>query len=195
MINSLTGTVTGKLQGAVMLQCGSIEWFLLASDQTLSSLPGHGMECTVYTYLHHREDQLFMVGFADETERQLFLDLISVSGIGPKQGLKILSGLSVPLLTEAIRHDDLAVLSKVPGLGKKTAQKLILALKGKLIEPAQQDTADDLKDILDALVQMGYERQKARRVLKEAASSIDAGGMDTSQRESALLKQAIARLS
>ncbi len=195
MINALTGTVTGKHQGVLLLQCGSIEWSMLVSDQALSSLPGIGMDCTVYTYVHHREDQLFMVGFADETERQLFFDLISVSGIGPKQGLKILSGLSVPLLTEAIRHDDLAVLSKVPGLGKKTAQKLILALKGKLIEPADKEPADDLKDILEALVQMGYERQKAKRALQQVSSSLDATGMDTSQRESAVLKQAIALLS
>ncbi len=195
MINSLTGKITGKHQGCILFQCGPIEWSLLVSDTTRSSLPGVGTECLVFTYMHHREDQFFLVGFSDELERQLFLDLISVSGIGPKQGLKILSGISSTLLTEAIRHDDITALSKVPGLGKKTAQKVILSLKGKLVEPPSAEQPQDETDMIEALVQMGYDRQQVKKAVRELTANIDFTGMDTSQREVRIMKEAIRLLS
>ena len=196
MIHSLTGRITGKRAAQLLLSSGPIEWALTASQSTLSALPEVGQECRVYTYLHHREDQFYLVGFADEQEKELFLDLIGVSGIGPKQAVRILSGLSAKLLTEAITQEDILTLSKVPGLGKKTAQKMILALKGTLVDQQQRSSgASESDDLVDALVQMGYDRQQVKRALQEVSSRGDTGEMDTSQREAHLMKEAIRLLS
>ncbi len=196
MIHSLTGRITGKLEGHLLLSSGPVEWTLTVSNSTLSSLPEVGETCRVLTYLHHREDQFYLVGFADESERELFSDLIGVSGIGPKQAVKILSGMNAKLLTEAITQEDLLTLSKIPGLGKKTAQKIILALKGTLVDQQKESSGHmETNDLIEALVQMGYDRQQVRRALQEVTSRADTAGMDTALREAHLMKEAIRLLS
>lgn len=195
MIHALTGRITGKQEGMLLLSCGSVEWSILCSNATLAALPAPGSTCTVYTHLHHREDQMFLTGFSDQLERKLFLDLISVSGIGPKQGLRILSGLPSQLLVNAIKQDDVATLSKVPGMGKKTAQKVILALKGNLVELEEREDPSRHADIVEALIQMGYERQQVKKALQEITSRDELSGMEEGDREAYLMKEAIRLMS
>ena len=121
MFNSLKGTVSQKNAVSVHLQTDFIEWDLLAPGSTLDSLPQVGDTVRLFTYLHHREDQLALYGFASREERNLFLDLLKVGGIGPRQALKILSGMSVEEFVGSLNSDDVDGLSRVPGLGKKTA--------------------------------------------------------------------------
>ena len=137
MFNSLTGTVTGWSGDSVFLTTGGIEWRCMATARTLSVIPQEGEDLRLFVYLHHREDQLGLYGFASDAEREVFLDLIKVSGIGPRQALKILSGMSTEEFVECLEAGDADRLAKIPGLGKKTAGKIVLALKGKLsLEPS-----------------------------------------------------------
>jgi len=197
MINSLFGRITAKQDSLLCLQCGPVEWALHASQSTIAELPDVGAQCKVFTYVHHREDQLYMVAFSDEQQRQIFLDLISVGGIGPKQSLRILSGLPSALLVEAIKTDDVTTLSKVPGMGKKTAQKVILSLKGRLIDLSEDDKKSDDKnyDIVEALVQMGYERQQVTQAVDQAASREGIEQMAEDKREAYLMREAIRLMS
>ncbi len=195
MIHALYGKLTGKRDGSMLLLCGSIEWSLLISHTTLSQLPAVGSDCRIYTYVHHREDQLLLMGFFDEQERTLFLDLIGVSGIGPKQALRMLSGIPASRIIEAIRKDDVTMLASTPGLGKKTAQKIILALKGKLVDLEDSQSVQHGGELLEALVQMGYDRQQARDALKEVLKRHDLAGLPEEHREAGIMREAIRLLA
>lgn len=195
MIHALYGKLTGKRDGFMLLLCSSVEWSLHISHTTLSQLPAVGSECRIFTHLHHREDQMLLFGFFEEQERTLFLDLIGVSGIGPKQALRMLSGLPAARLIEAIRKDDVTMLASTPGLGKKTAQKIILALKGKLVDLDDSQANAQDGEILEALVQMGYDRQQARKALKEVSRRHDLEGLPEDQRESSIMREAIRLLA
>ena len=133
MIHSLTGTVSGGDENTVLIKTdGGIEWMLQISTTTASALPRQGNEVRILTHLHHREDQMILFGFATAEERSVFFDLLKVSGIGTRQALRILSGMSVSELVRSLDSEDVDSLARVPGLGKKTAQKILLTLRGKL---------------------------------------------------------------
>jgi Holliday junction DNA helicase RuvA len=132
-----------------------------------------------------------LYGFADEKRRLAFLELIKVEGIGPKGGLKILGGIDQGELEDALEAGDLERLERVPGLGKKTAQKMILALKGKLAQG--KDTVSPYGDLAEALVGMGYERREAQEALEKAAAELGPGA--GVEREALLIRKAIAYLS
>jgi Holliday junction DNA helicase RuvA len=132
MIAFLAGTVAHKSTDRIYLDVGGVGYELLTSTRTLSGLPPRGEEVLIYTHLHVRENEVSLFGFASEEEKASFQALIDVSGVGPKVALAVLSTLEPRMLAAAVASDDYALLSSVPGIGKKTAQRLALDLKGKM---------------------------------------------------------------
>ena len=182
MINAIIGQlVCVNAQNAILLG-GSVEYELIISSQTarkLSSLQGaERSNVRLLAWLQHREDGMTLFGFSDEDESRLFLELIKVSGIGPRQAMKILSGVRVKDFIYALDQSDVNFLSKIPGLGAKTSQKIILALRDTLVftheaaKPQNVATGNSKKyqDIIDALVEMGYDR---KRVLETIAKLLN----------------------
>jgi Holliday junction DNA helicase RuvA len=176
MFNSLCGTITYKDEGRVFLQSGDVEWEVLTSRTSSEDLPEVGARARVYVHLYHRDDQLRLYGFSQAGERDGFLDLLRVEGVGPRQALRILSGVEVHRLIEALDNEDLGFLSAIPGIGAKTAQKILLKLKGKMAAASPTGVSVE-EDVINALVGMGFERKNARaavssahRALKESAA-------------------------
>ncbi len=161
MYNSIQGTLTGKGATRVFLENQGIEYELEVSYNTLSSLPELGSRVRLYTYLHHREDVMKLYGFLEEAERRLFLDLLKVDGIGPRQALRILSGTTVQAFLRILESEDVKALTRIPGLGTKTAQKVLLSLKGK-INLEEEGVPQEEKDLQVALVEMGFELPEQR---------------------------------
>jgi Holliday junction DNA helicase RuvA len=193
MFNSIRGTVTEKLDGSVCLLCGGIEWDISMPGSDIARLPPEGGECRVFTWLYHREDQMKLYGFAAGERRSAFLELLKVEGIGPKLALKILGGIGQEELEHALETEDLARLEAVPGLGKKTAQKMILALKGKLVS-ARAVSESPYADLVEALTGMGYDRRAAAEALVKAEKELPPGTGEA-EKEKLLFKQAIVHLS
>lgn len=177
MIYRLFGTISHVQKDAFVLRSGDIEWYIEASATTLSRLPRDGKEVGILTHLHHREDQMQLFGFFDAREKEVFEALLSVSGIGPRAAVKILSGIDAESFVVALENEDLGRLESVPGLGKKSAQKILLALTGKLrLEsngPTNADTSvpRDYAEMEEALVSMGYDRRLVREALPAQAAA------------------------
>lgn len=179
MINALIGELVRIAEGEVILRCGYMEFTLSVSSQTvshLSNLPQQERHAVrLLTVLVHREDNMSLFGFQDEAEREAFEQLQTVTGIGAKQAMKILSGISVRNLAQALDSGNLKLLSSIPGIGPKTGQKMILALRNKLVledeehkERATRSTgkASRWNDIIMALVDMGYDRRRVEEVIE-----------------------------
>lgn len=202
MFNSIRGTITEKAADGVYILSGGIEWDIAVPATDAGRLPPPGEEGRVFVWLYHREDQMKLYGFAGEERRATFLELLKVEGIGPKGALKIMGGIGQEDLERALETEDLARLEAVPGLGKKTAQKMILALKGKLAA-AKAVPASPYGDLAEALAGMGYDRRSAAEALARADAELTAsdagggntGGIHADDRETALFKKAILYLS
>jgi Holliday junction DNA helicase RuvA len=132
MIAFLAGTIAHKGTDSLYLEVAGVGYELAASTRTLSNIAGRGDEQLLFTYMHVRENEVSLFGFCDEEEKRVFLALIDISGIGPKVGLAVLSALEPRILAGAVATEDSALIESVPGIGKKTAQRLIIELKGKL---------------------------------------------------------------
>ena len=196
MINSLKGTITHKGAAEVYLESRDIEWQLSVSERTARDLPAVGNEVRVYTYLHHREDQMVLFGFASVEERFLFHDLLRVAGIGPKQAVRILSGMSVDQFVKNLDSDDVDALARIPGLGKKTAQKIILTLRGRLTTQQSEEGAEKpFTEIVTALVDMGFDRQSAAGVVAKCAAEVSGEFDDEESGEKEIFRRAIVALS
>jgi Holliday junction DNA helicase RuvA len=136
-----------------------------------------------------------LFGFLDDKRRNTFLEFLKVEGIGPKGAVKIMGGISQDDLEQALENADLARLEAVPGLGKKTAQKMLLSLKGKLVQTQGVSAlSSPYADLVEALVGMGYDRRQAAEALKKAESSISAD-LPAAEKEKQLFKEAIVYLS
>jgi Holliday junction DNA helicase RuvA len=192
MFNSLTGEITFKGEERLGLQTGGVEWELTVSRKALDKLPAAGQVARVYTHLVHREDAMRLYGFADQAERALFLDLQKVEGVGPKGALKMLSGVDREAFSKALDRDDVDALSTVPGVGKKTAQKIILALKGKLTPVGEGKARPAEEDITTALVGMGFDRKTARSAVAAALAALSGRHLKGEELERELFKQALA---
>jgi holliday junction DNA helicase RuvA len=205
MFNSISGTVTGKTLSSIFIESSGIEWDILVSSISLDSFGSIGARARVFTWLYHREDAMRLFGFASSRERDLFLDLQKVEGIGPKQALKILSSITVPELEAALDGEDVSRLEAAPGIGKKTAQKMILALKGKLTrvddtgKSRASDRAGEHEDIVRALTDMGFDRKAAiaavEEIAREIASSGTAPAHTDASAEQEIFRRAIIALS
>lgn len=154
MISFLIGTIEEKRDNLLVINVGGVGFELCASNNTISTLPLEGNNIKVYTYMAVREDDISLYGFSSQEERDLFFKLITVSGIGPKMAISILSGMSISDLTIAIIKGDDKILSKIKGLGKKTAERLCLELKDKLSPVASTDISQDNFDYDEDAVQM-----------------------------------------
>ena len=195
MFNSIRGVVSAKSGEAVFLLCTDIEWEITMPVNDMQSLPIN-KECRILTWLYHREDQMKLYGFVNERRRSTFLELLKVEGIGPKGAVKILGGISQDDLEQALENADLSRLEAVPGLGKKTAQKMVLTLKGKLIQAQDAAVSSSVyNDLVEALSAMGYDRRSAVEALAKAEAGIEGSGLTDAEREKVLFKEAIVYLS
>jgi Holliday junction DNA helicase RuvA len=174
MIAFLTGRIAGRSATSALIDVGGVGYRLLMSTSSLAALPADGDEATVHTYLHVREDELTLYGFESEEERVLFEALIGVTGVGPKLALAVLSSLKPEALRTALARDDVTLLSSVPGVGKKTAQRLLIDLKDKLGAPAlgglgAGGSSHAAIEARDALLGMGFSAAEAAAALRDAA--------------------------
>ncbi len=200
MFNSIRGILTGRSYECIYIETGGIEWELLVPALSADSFGTVGSQTKAYTWLYHREDQMRLFGFASLEERSLFSDLIKVDGIGPKQAIKIMSGLESAVLRTALEEGDVDKLQKAPGIGKKTAQKMILALKGKLtgLYPSANEAGSkkfEFEDIAAALADMGFDKKAAVKCLEELASEMRKNGLVPQEHEQELFRKAIVSLS
>lgn len=194
MIAFLTGRVARKAASYALLEVGGVGYKVAMSTGSLSALPAEGDEVTVWTYLYVREDELALFGFESEAEKESFEQLITVTGVGPKVALATLSALSPEALARAIAVDDVAMISTVPGIGKKTAQRIILDLKDKLgvveLGIGASRRADGagaaLAETSEALLAMGF----CTAEVSAAVKGFEGEGGDAQ----ALLKYALRRL-
>jgi Holliday junction DNA helicase RuvA len=195
MFNSIRGIITWKSSDSVHIETGGVEWDIAVPAKDIEKLPPPGSEGRVFTWLYHKEDQMKLYGFADDSRRNTFLELLKVEGIGPKGGIKIMGGIDQEELERALEAGDLARLEAVPGLGKKTAQKMILALKGRLVHAVEAaEPAGPYADLVRALEDMGYDRRAAAAALAKADAEAD-GQLGRSEREQAVFRMAILNLS
>ncbi len=179
MIGHLRGTVLEKHPNEVVIEAAGVGYEVQIPISTYTTLPGAGAAVALRIHTHVREDALMLFGFATAEEKSVFEKLISVSGIGPKLGITVLSGLPTADLISAIRTGDVARLVRIPGVGKKTAERIVLELKDKLtgIEvagavPAQQTGAAFTpleQDVLSALQNLGCSRAAAETAVRKVS--------------------------
>lgn len=169
MIARLTGRLVEKHPPSIVVDVHGVGYELDVPMSTFYHLPATGQEVTLLTHLVVREDAHLLFGFGSEGERQLFRQLLRISGIGARTALSLLSGLSVAEVQAAVAQQDSARLTRIPGIGKKTAERLLLELKDKLGpvagSPAQTAAAPAGDDALNALVALGYSDKEARAAL------------------------------
>ncbi|MGE5385752.1 MAG: Holliday junction branch migration protein RuvA [Betaproteobacteria bacterium] len=176
MIGRLTGQLAAKNPPQVLLDVQGVGYEIDVPMSTFYNLPETGQAATLLTHLAVREDGHFLYGFLTESERFAFRQLLKISGIGARTALSVLSGLSVDDLAAAVAQQETGRLTKVPGIGKKTAERLLLELKGKLAEalPAslRTVTTDSRSDILNALLALGYNEREAAGAMKSLPSDV-----------------------
>jgi len=175
MIGQLRGRLTDKRPNQVLVDVGGVGYIVQVPLSTYATLGELHTEVTLLIHTHVREDTLSLYGFLSSREKHLFEMLLSASGVGPSLALKILSGMSVEELVPAIRGSDLARLTKIPGVGRKTAERMVVELKDKLdavtveVErPAPSSPAGIEADVVSALVNLGYEARAAESAVTEA---------------------------
>lgn len=167
MIGSLRGKLISRRPDNVIVEAGGVGYQVNVPSGVLSNLPAEGSAVFLNIYTHVREDALQLYGFATEDEKRIFTTLLGVTGIGPKMALNILSGISHDDFMQALEKEDVALLCRIPGLGKKTAHRLILELREKL--PRAEKSRDRLfEDTLSALVNLGYKKSEAIESLEMA---------------------------
>ena len=169
MIGRLSGVLLERNPPQVLIDVHGLGYEVDVPMSTFYNLPANGEKVTLLTHFIVREDGQFLYGFASEAERFAFRQLIKISGIGARMALAVLSGLSVGDLAQAIARQEVGRLVKVPGIGKKTAERLLLELKGKLAEAlpsAVHPVEDSQHDILNALLALGYNDREAALAMK-----------------------------
>jgi holliday junction DNA helicase RuvA len=192
MIAHLRGKLLAKHPNQAIVETGGVGYDVTISVPTFSELPAVGAEVALHVHTHVREDLIALYGFSRTAEKLLFEKLISVSGIGPKLAITILSGMAADEMAGAIRGNDVARLTRIPGIGRKTAERLVLELRDKL--PAatlEAPTASPMnaveEDVLSALVNLGYQRAAAEKAVTSVAKN--GGSFDV------MFRQALGALS
>lgn len=167
MISRLFGRLLEKKPPQILIDVGGVGYELDVPMSTFYNLPELGAELILYTHLSVREDAHLLYGFGTQNERSLFRLLLKVNGVGPKLALSVLSGLTVEKLQDAVSRQEVGVLTRIPGIGKRTAERLILELKDKLGTATISATitnspqADSRRDLVDALLALGYSEREA----------------------------------
>jgi Holliday junction DNA helicase RuvA len=172
VIGRLTGRLAAKHPPQVLLDVGGVAYEVDVPMSTFYSLPATGEAVTLHTHLVVREDAHLLYGFATLEERAAFRQLIRISGIGARTALAVLSGLSVADLAQAVALQEAGRLTRIPGIGKKTAERLLLELKGKLAEGPARAAPGAAADILNALLGLGYSEKEALAAVKGLAPGI-----------------------
>ena len=178
MIGKLTGNLIEKNPPEVLLDVHGVGYEVQVPMSTFYNLPGLGEKVSLLTHFIVREDAQLLYGFATPQERQTFRELIKVSGVGPRTALSVLSGMGADDLAQAVALQEAGRLVKVPGIGKKTAERLLLELKGKLGDAiagagaAAQVKSDAQGDILQALIALGYSDKEATASLKALPADV-----------------------
>jgi len=173
MIAHLRGKLIYKQPGQAIIEAAGVGYDVTISVPTFTALPVAGAETSLHIHTQVSEDQIALFGFQDREEKRLFERLIMVSGVGPKLAIKMLSGLSPDRTVQAIRGQDHAQLTRIPGVGKKLAERLVVELKDKLddfaVAPAQSTVQGPaVEDVLSALVNLGYQRAAAEKAVENA---------------------------
>jgi Holliday junction DNA helicase RuvA len=187
MIAHLRGRLLSKTPNQAIVECGGVGYDVTISVATFSALPAEGAEAGLHIHTHVREDQIALFGFSETQEKRLFERLLTISGIGPKLAITVLSGISADRLISAIRSGDHASLTRIPGIGKKTSERVVLELKDKLDDlavsiptvgggGAHHGAAGD--DALSALVNLGYARPVAQKAIESAIAKDAAAAQD-----------------
>src|SRR5437773_5034148 len=196
MIGQLRGRLAEKRPNQVLVDVGGVGYLVQVPLSTYAALGELHTEVTLLIHTHVREDALALFGFVSSREKHFFELLISASGVGPSLALKILSGMSVEELVPAIRGGDLVRLTKIPGVGKKTAERMVVELKDKLEavaveseKPAVASPAGVEADVVSALVNLGYDGRAAETAVGEAKREAGAGNFEK------LLRGALQSLS
>jgi Holliday junction DNA helicase RuvA len=195
MIARLTGVVEEKQEGAVVLDVGGVGYLVRLSAASLASLPSRGERATLRIHTHVREDALDLYGFATEEEQEVFRALVDVKGVGPRAAQNILSGIEPRDLAQAVAHGDVARLTKVPGVGKKTAERLVVELKDKLLALARaagpakgRATGGILDQLAQALAGLGYKPAQAEEAAQALRDVVEGKTLDE------LLREALKRM-
>jgi holliday junction DNA helicase RuvA len=199
MIAHLRGKLLAKHPNQVVVETSGVGYEVNISVPTFSELPANGSEIALHIHTHVREDTIALYGFSRPAEKQLFEKLMTVSGIGAKLAITILSGMAADEMAAAIRGNDLARLTRIPGIGKKTAERMVLELRDKLPPaagalPAALPTMSAMEeDVLSALLNLGYQRPAAEKAM--AAAMNNAGKSDAPASFDAIFREALAGLS
>jgi Holliday junction DNA helicase RuvA len=195
MIAHLRGKLLAKHPNQAIVEAAGVGYDVTISVPTFSDLPAPGSDVALHIHTHVREDALALYGFLRPSEKVLFEKLLTVSGIGPKLAITILSGMAADEMVGAIRGNDVARLTRIPGIGKKTAERMVLELRDKLPQaaPTTITTAPPVsaveEDVLSALVNLGYQRAAAEKALELSVKGGKGGSFD------ALFRSALAALS
>ena len=195
MIAHLRGTLLAKHPNQAIVETAGVGYDITISVPTFSDLPPLGAEVALHIHTHVREDQIALYGFLRPSEKLLFEKLITVSGIGPKLAITILSGMAADEMVGAIRGNDIARLTRIPGIGRKTAERMVLELRDKLPEggpastPAVPTLSATEEDVLSALLNLGYQRAAAEKALAAVTKNGKSGSFDV------LFREAIAAMS
>ncbi|GAA6136639.1 Holliday junction branch migration protein RuvA [Arenicella sp. 4NH20-0111] len=181
MIAWLKGELLEKLPPSLVLNVNGVGYELEAPMSTFYDLPVVGEQATVFVHMVVREDAQLLFGFTSKQQRELFRSLIKVNGVGPKVALAVLSTLSAQELLQCMANEDVTQLCRVPGIGKKTAQRLVVEMKDRLEKEfahvalevtAGESSSNNTRDAVDALVALGYKNTEASRVIKSLDSSM-----------------------
>ncbi len=205
MFNSISGFITQKLPKQLLLENNGIEWDFCIPDSNLDLVGPVGSEAKIFTWLQHTDMVMCLYGFANADERSIFLDLLKVDGVGPKGALKIMSSVSSSRLMEVLENGDLEMLEKIPGVGKKTAGKMILTLKGKLKISESNTTvvrvasSSPYADVISSLASMGYDKriveQKVSQLIEVLTNDESFAAKSQKEREDILFRKAIMELA
>jgi Holliday junction DNA helicase RuvA len=196
MIAHLRGKLLSKHPNQVVVETCGVGYEVNISVPTFSELPSNGSEVALHIHTHVREDVIALYGFLRPAEKQLFEKLMTVSGIGAKLAITILSGMAADEMAGAIRGNDVARLTRIPGIGKKTSERMVLELRDKLPAAGTSTAAMPAmnameEDVLSALVNLGYQRPAAEKAL----ASVTKGGAGRSGSFDAMFREALAGLS
>jgi Holliday junction DNA helicase RuvA len=175
MIAHLRGRLLTKQPQQAIVEAAGVGYDVAISVSTYTSLPSEGAEVALYIHTQVREDTLALYGFLDRNDKRIFEKLITVSGVGPKLAITIQSGLPADRLVAALRGQDHATLTRIPGVGKKLAERLVVELKDKLDDmalaaPALAAAGPAAEDVLSALVNLGYQRPSAQKAIEAAVA-------------------------
>jgi len=174
MIGRLDGTVIEKGAEGVTVECGGVGYEVAVPLSTLASLPPNGKPVVLWIHTHVREDELRLFGFADKGDREAFRTMIKVSGVGPKLALAVLGALSGDQLAAAVEAGDARRLTMIPGIGKKTAERVVLELGGRFVGTSGRDAppaGTTIGDLRGALVNLGFRPAQVDRVVRDLVAA------------------------